>query len=398
MATNKVIVTVLAAAVLVSAAIFSAHAQTAPLNGTRAPVKIPPASTPGSVAAATKVVTITDPIFNMTAYSLSIPEKWIFQGGVVQGTSCNSAPLPVFRVAAPDGLTGVKWFPRMDWAWSDDPKSPADSLPSSCLPYKKTMSATDFLKYMIPILKVAYVKDLPTPNLAALQKASAANDTTLITTAVDAANFQVRYRINQIEIEEHVNAVIFCATDKTSPKAIQHNCSATLGRSWTPQGQWSDDTFAFTQHSLAINQSWSTAVYAYSHRTAEEIRKERLPSLDEGRDRRDRARLEATLQAEALRKKQNAEFIDSMYAGTRKITEDPNPAAASIARIPDDWCDYSLDKEKVHFLMLGGPIKDPPEFNYTWINEKGDQLQTKNLNDNPNGNGTGSWILKVNDN
>jgi hypothetical protein len=388
---------VLTVALLALAALSSAHAQTAPLNGTRAPAKIPSAPAPSPVAAVTKVVTITDPVFNITAYSLSIPEKWIFQGGVVQGTSCAPEPLPVFRVAAPDGLTGVKWFPRMDWAWSDDPKLPADSLSSTCLPYKNTISAADFLKYMIGILKVAYVKDLPTPNLAALQKASAANDTALITTVVDAANFQVRYRINQIEIEEHVNAVIFCSTDKTSSNIIHHACSATLGRSWAPQGQWSEDTFAFTQHSLSIDEKWSAAVYYYSHRTAEEIARERRPSLDEGRDRRDRARVDANLQAEALRKKQYAEFMDSINAGTRKITEDPNPAATSSIRIPDDWCDYSLDKQKVQNFMLGGSHKDPPEFNYTWVNEKGDQLQTKNLNDNPNGNATGNWTLKLND-
>jgi hypothetical protein len=385
MTTNRVMVTVFAVALLTGAAISSAKAEIASQNGATAPVT------------ATKLVTITDPIFNTTAYSLSIPDSWIFQGGVVQGTSCATAPLPVFRVSAPDGLTGVKWFPRMDWAWSDDPKLPTDSPSSSCLPHKSTISAADFLKYMIPILKVAYLKDLPTPNLPALQKAFAANDTAQITTVVDAANFQVRYRINQIEIEEHVNAVIFCSTNKSSAKAIQHICSATLGRSWAPQGQWSPDTFAFTQNFLSVDQKWTAAVYYYSHRTPEEIARERRPSLDEGRDRRDRARFDANLQAEALRKKQYAEFMDSINAGTRKITEDPNPAATSSIRIPDDWCDYSLDKQKVQNFMLGGSHKDPPEFNYIWVNEKGDQLQTKNLNDNPNGNGTVNWTLKLND-
>ena len=58
-------------------------------------------------AQATRVVTITDPVLNMQAYSLSIPANWIFDGAVVPGTSCNDGPFPVFRMMSPDGLTGV---------------------------------------------------------------------------------------------------------------------------------------------------------------------------------------------------------------------------------------------------------------------------------------------------
>src|SRR5579862_9464824 len=54
----------------------------------------------------TKIVTITDPILNMKAYSLTIPSNWIFQGAVIQGTPCVPAPFAVWRMSSPDGLTG----------------------------------------------------------------------------------------------------------------------------------------------------------------------------------------------------------------------------------------------------------------------------------------------------
>src|ERR1700722_13698741 len=63
---------------------------------------------------ATKVVTITDPILNMTAYSLTIPAKWNFDGAVIQGSSCIGLPFAVVRATSPDGLTGVKTLPRLD--------------------------------------------------------------------------------------------------------------------------------------------------------------------------------------------------------------------------------------------------------------------------------------------
>jgi hypothetical protein len=396
MTTKKSIIAGLTVVLLAAAAISSANTGHPQQNVAPAAAKTSAASAPVPlVAAGTKVVTITDPVFNMTAYSLTIPENWIFQGSAVDGTSCASAPLPVFRMSAPDGLTGVKWFPRLDWAWPDDAKSPAALASSDCLPVKNVISASDFLKNMIGILNVSYVKSLPTPNLAALQKSVAANNTALITTVADAANFQVRYHIHQIEIEEHVNAVVFCSTDKTFAKSIQHSCSANLARSWAPQGKWSDETFAFTQHSLVMDQKWSAELYWYSHRTAEDIRKERLPSLDEGRDRRDRARFNALLQSEALRKKQYQEFLVSMHPGTELITATPARPAASDPRMPDDWCDYALDKEKISSHLIGDTSKDPADFNYSWINGKGERLQTKNLNDNPNGNNTGAWTLEL---
>jgi hypothetical protein len=377
----------LALALFATAAISSAGAQTKSHDAPSAP------------PAGLKAVTITDPVHGITAYSLAIPENWIFQGRVIEGTTCALNPLPVFRMSSPDGLTGVKFFPRTDWSWSDDPKQPAASNSFDCLPYKKAISASDFLKNMVVILKVEYVKNLPTPNLAARQKEAAANSTKLLTTTADAANFQVRYHIHEVEIEEHLNALLVCTTDKTSEKAIQHTCSAFISRSWAPQGKWSEDTFAFTQHPLAIDEKWNAAVYWDTHPTPEEIKRRQNPgfgNLDEGRRHREHLELVARLQAEALRKKQYGEFIGAMQrdSGMRATTQN----AISATRMPDDWCDYALDREKIndHFIGDTGTVADPPDFNYTWVNEKGDRIQTKNLNDNPNGNGTGNWILQEN--
>ena len=36
----------------------------------------------------TKVASITDPILNMKAYSITIPANWVFAGAVIRGTSC----------------------------------------------------------------------------------------------------------------------------------------------------------------------------------------------------------------------------------------------------------------------------------------------------------------------
>lgn len=77
---------------------------------------------PSDSSGGTKVASITDPILNMKAYSITIPANWLFEGAVIRGTSCNDGPFPAFRMSTPDGLVGIKQLPRMDWTWSENPK------------------------------------------------------------------------------------------------------------------------------------------------------------------------------------------------------------------------------------------------------------------------------------
>src|ERR1700733_14918517 len=99
-------------------------------------------------AGGTRTVSVVDPIFNMRAYSYTIPDNWIFDGAAVQGSSCAGGEVPVFRAISPDGLVGVKALPHLDWAWSDNPTMAAHDDAADCLPYKKTMTAVEFLQYM----------------------------------------------------------------------------------------------------------------------------------------------------------------------------------------------------------------------------------------------------------
>src|SRR5580704_10106876 len=79
---------------------------------------------PSGAPAGTRNVTINDPILNMTAYSLTIPGNWMFQGAVFQGSPCVPGAFAVIRTQSPDGLTGMKLLPRLDWAWLDTQRGP----------------------------------------------------------------------------------------------------------------------------------------------------------------------------------------------------------------------------------------------------------------------------------
>ena len=68
---------------------------------TPAPFPFPRAGA-GSSTGAAKPVQVVDPVVRMKAYSWTIPAKWIFEGTVMNGTSCVDTPFPVVRMISPD--------------------------------------------------------------------------------------------------------------------------------------------------------------------------------------------------------------------------------------------------------------------------------------------------------
>jgi hypothetical protein len=103
------------------------------------PLYVPPVSsaTSSSDGLGTKLVTIIDPVLNIKAYSITIPADWIFAGAVFPGSSCSDGPFPVFRMSSPDGLTGIKQLPPLDWSWTDNPNHPPKAARIVCHTKKK---------------------------------------------------------------------------------------------------------------------------------------------------------------------------------------------------------------------------------------------------------------------
>jgi hypothetical protein len=96
------------------------------------------------------------------------------------------------------------------------------------------------------------------------------------------------------------------------------------------------------------------------------------------------------------RQRQHEEFMASMQRGTDMSRRRTAMSMNARSRVGDDWCDYSLDLQKRLDPNTGLITRDSSNYNYTWVNEPGDRLQTNNIDANPNGNGTGSWTLQEN--
>ena len=103
--------------------------------------------------------------------------------------------------------------------------------------------------------------------------------------------------------------------------------------------------------------------------------------------RRSAAQYNTFNQAQEMRQRQHEDFMASMQRAAQSMN------ARSRA---DDWCDYSLDLQKRLDPNTGLITKDSSAYNYTWVNEQGDRVQTNNINANPNGKGTGNRTLQEN--
>jgi hypothetical protein len=344
----------------------------------------------------TQSVNLHDPILNMTAYTLSIPSGWNFSSAVIQGSSCVAGPFPVFRVVSPDGLSGVKQLPRMDWAWSDNA---GVGKGGDCLPYRREISAEDFLKYMTGVLQAEFVRDDPNPDLAAFQRNVAANAKPGFTSKGDLAVATVRYRVNKIEIEDHLRVTVSCAVYSRAGSGRVENCSAYVKREFAPKGKYSSETFTSIDHSLAVDPQWNqawTAVMIQKIKSADEVTGRMVGKALAEAGRARNARASAFQQAQDLRQKEHEDFDARLKEGTQRSMENTANSMNARSRAADDWCDYSLDQQKRLDPNTGLITKDSSAYNYTWVNEQGDRVQTNNINDNPNGNGTGNWTLQEN--
>ncbi|HEY0701187.1 MAG TPA: hypothetical protein VGD60_00325 [Candidatus Acidoferrales bacterium] len=349
---------------------------------------------------ATRNVSVTDPIFNTTAYRYTVPANWIFDGAAVQGSTCGGGVMAVFRAVSPDGLTGIKSLPRVDWAWSDNPVAEKHDEAPDCLPYKQTMTAQEFLQHMITMFHVQFVRLEPVPWLAERQRQTAAQNTANSQSTIDIAIATVNYKINKITIEERIQVNVACHSNLLmGTRTHQNSCNANVLREWAPQGKFSPEIFKPILQSFNIDQQWQeqfTAMMVQQIKDRAAGARAMLDGQEASANRQMQAQYNAFNQAQQMRQQQHDDFLATMQRGTDMSMQRTGDAMNARGRAADDWCDYSLDQQKRLDPNTGQITKDSAAYNYSWVNEQGDRVQTNNINANPNGNGTGNWTLQEN--
>ncbi|HEY3743865.1 MAG TPA: hypothetical protein VGL53_28675 [Bryobacteraceae bacterium] len=359
---------------------------------------------------ATRQVQAIDPMLNMRAYTWTIPSNWIFEGGVINGSSCMGAPLPVFRMMSPDGIAELKLLPRMDWTWQTGgiPNAPARP-PGDCLPLKRMIPANEFLKYMVSMLGVTFVRDAPPPNAAEFQESLRKANAQAIPgmkVSGDAARFLVTYNINSIPVDEYLSVTVRC-TENTRRFGVNqvltslYACSAWVQRARARQGQLEamQGTYNAVGKSFAIDPQWNQKRTQMEIDKIHEQQRQGMEAIkQQGRQiaAASQARHEAFMQSQAMRQRQHEQFLSTMQRGTNMSMNRTQESMNSRSRAAGDWADYALDQQKRLDPRTGEITKDSSAYSYTWVNDAGKRMQTNDVNENPNGRGSGNWTLQQN--
>ncbi len=363
----------------------------------------------------TKQVRIVDPVAQMKAYSWTIPANWIFEGTVMDGTSCVDTPFPVFRMMSPDGITELKLLPRFDWTWSTGSNVKVPSSPD-CLPLNRMMPAAEFLKSMVGVLGVSFLREEAAPGLPAYREnLKRVNQQTAATTprgvqpvvmSGDQARFLVRYKVNSIPVEEYLLATTRCTenTRRFGVNQVQmtlYSCSAIVTRERARQGQLAamQNTFRTIGMSVAVDPQWSQKrMEMERNKITEQAARGTRMIVQAGQDaaRAQQARHDSFMQGQEMRQRQHEQFLATMQRGTDLSMQRTQDSMNARSRMAGDWADYALDLQKRRDPTTGEITKDSSRYSYTWVDESGKRYQTNDMNDTPNGRLNGNWTLQEN--
>ena len=400
-----------AAAPIVPAPAPSAPSTSAAIIPTAAPVAVSsPAPTPAA-STGVRPENIVDSHLGVNAYNVTVPANWKFDGMYVPGSSCVQLPFPVFRMYSPDGLTEIRRLPRFDWSWSTSKFKPPSQ--GDCLDLKQSLTADEFLKYLIGVMQVAYVRDYPIPQQARdrLQAnfdrsnealAASAKQFAQMPGAKNAASEPAKqygglaaaiaeYRNGTFTIEEQISVKMMCSHSPINfgPEKGTYfdSCNAAVRVVRAPKGQL--DTLlarAESEHlGAAENPDWVMKYMQYQNQVA----KARLDQMNRDANARMQQQHNEFERAQSVRAQQHQQFLATMQEGTQRSMARAAEAANSRHAIAQDWCDYALDRQTV--TGPGGTVKISNAYSQTWTDGSGNYYQTNDPNTNPNGVLRGNW-------
>ena len=354
---------------------------------------------------------IYDPVLTMDAYMVFIPAKWSMAGTIVQGTTCNTSPFPVFRASSPDTLSALERLPRFDWMWGNNPAMATKQ--NDCLPLKTAMSARDFLKYLSAAMKLEYLGEEPVPgNLVALNKQSmerakaeiapkyAASGMTPPTETIDLARAIVRTRNGSFVLKGMLSATVDCMESQVhaNPRMqpwVTHTCNAIVRYVRGPEAQFQAVNTLLdpmTTGSAEI-QTWIKAWMDFSARqTAANIRQ--IQARGQAETARIQANGEQFRHSQEVRQRMHDDFMATMQRGHEMFMNRQKENMEARDKSTSDWVDFALDRQTVRDPTTGQITKVSNTYTYIWINQSGQIYETQNGGFDPNRVLAGTWTLQ----
>jgi hypothetical protein len=356
-------------------------------------------------------VEIFDPVFNMVAYTMSIPKSWNFEGTMLRGPGCQTGMIqPVFRAYSPDMLYGIQAIPTSNYYWSDDQRAIPKGPDCKVL---QPMSAEDYGRLIIVSIRPGSVVDSvgPSPNDAAYQDGLTKTNQMLASQAASVGNrnpvritgenkwLHIHYDLNGHPEEEILGVAISVADQPTSvivnrpgqilQTAIKHVMASTpyVSGSRTPQGQMQSHLAAFAAISATFkanpdfNAKYAAFMQDQTNRNIAASWAVTNSILAQGR-------------AEQAQRTANAQaFIANMQKQGDARNAQFNAQMAAKDAHTKDVVDYILDQQLYVNPTTGQTQTQSNQYNHTYSNGTGpgSTVVQSNAPANPQGVLAGNW-------
>ena len=352
----------------------------------------------------TRRVEVNDPVYQMTAYTLEIPDGWKYAGAIARPTGCHSNGAALkYTAQSPDGLTAMVFLPGVAWSWSGS-ESMRKIMESSHCPAIDIDSAASFLVNIAvpnlhPNAKIVAVLPLLPEGQAALaaqlekerqQNAEMARryNAKPQKLTLDGARVRVQYERGGQPVEEMIVSVIDC-NESTMPgvykqPAYQQRTCFSRGTIITraPVGHL-DELMALAQFqalskTLQANPDWQSRLthdqQAAFQKAQAENNRQFQAMMKKGRDDND-----------ALLARGRA-FQESQRASTDRALAADRARQDAIDASAHKMALYAGDKQEFTNPTTGQTIEASNQYNHQWISSDGSTLiQTNDHTYDPNG-------------
>lgn len=352
----------------------------------------------------TRKSVITDPQYQMTAYTLEVPANWKFAGTIARDPGCHASSLGLkLTMQSPDGSTAIAVLPGMTWAWTTSESMQKIMQQSHCPGVDIDSAAAFLVNIAVPNLqpnaKIVSVLPLDTEGQASLaaqlqqmrqQNEAMARQYRLPPQKIslEGARVRLQYVRDGHPVEEQILSVVNCNESQfpamyAQPAYMRRTCSSrteviyraaaghldefmespqlkALNKTIQPDSQWNarvaqDQQAAFQKMQAANNNQFQAM-------------------LQKGRD--DNARLLANGKA----------FQDQMRASTNSALANDRAQQAAIDASAHATALNSLDRKEYRNPATGQVIEASNQYNRQWVSSDGSTLiQSNDHSFDPNG-------------
>ena len=369
------------------------------------------ASVHAAAAQSLTTVSITDPAYNVKAFTITIPAGWKFQGTVMPGPDCSDIPYPVFRAYSQDGLSELRLQPAFNWTFH--PANRAFRPVPGCANIKGPITAEEFLKLyeeMVVTSGMHVVGSMPVGNAYQQRVEGVAHNMNHPEAGVRGSANAFAVRVQTVNgtfiIEQRFRAYVECRVHV--PTGIDPNgggCSAHVDVVRAPQGKLDalcaivdahdlvrtpheDAWIQRVQQTLAAKNQQRMRQLTQQQQAGSAMLKKQFDDFMATSQRNHEAFMSQQESSYRTHQTQMAQSASSFHSAMNNA----NNAMNARSTASSDWVDYALDQQTV--TGQGGTVKISNNYTHTWSSTVGNQTtwyQTNDPNANPNGVLGGNW-------